>query len=138
MDIIQKIQEAHRNLLPEYLGIKVTSASKEEVTGTLEIKEQLCTIGGIIHGGAVMTLADTMGAICAFLNLPPNSKTGTIESKTNLVRSGKLGDTITAQSKLLNKGRTLMLCYTEVRDSSEQLLAVVTQSQIIIYTEENE
>ena len=79
-----------------------------------------------------MAFADTMGAICAFLNMPPNSKTTTIESKTNLIRPGKLGETLTARSKLLNKGRTLTLLYTEVQDSQEKLVAVVVQTQIVI------
>ena len=130
-DIIKMIQEAHSNLLPGYLGMQVIKATTEEVVGILEIKENLCTIGQIAHGGAIMAFADTMGAICTFLNMPPNSKTTTIESKTNLIRPGKLGDTLTAKSKLLNKGRTLMLLYTEVVDSQKQLLAVVIQTQLI-------
>ena len=79
-----------------------------------------------------MAFADTMGAICAFLNLPPNSRTTTIESKTNMIRPGRLGEALTAKSKLLNKGRTLMLLYTEVQNSQEQLVAVVIQTQMII------
>lgn len=134
MEIVKAIKEVHKNLLPGYLGIELIEASTEKVVGNLEIKEHHCTIGEIAHGGVVMSLADTMAAVCAFLNLPPNSRTNTIESKTNLIRPGKLGDTITARSKLLSKGRTLMLCYTEVFDSKERLLAVVTQSQIVIST----
>lgn len=130
-DIVKMIQEAHGNLLPGYLGMQVIKATTEKVVGTLEIKENLCTIGNVAHGGAIMAFADTMGAICAFLNLPPNSRTTTIESKTNLIRSGKLGETLTARSKLLNKGRKLLLLYTEVQDSQEQLVAVVIQTQII-------
>jgi uncharacterized protein (TIGR00369 family) len=131
-DIIKMIQEVHSNLLPGYLGMQVTKATTEEVVGILEIKENLCTIGNIIHGGAIMAFADTMGAICAFLNMPPNSRTTTIESKTNLIRPGKLGETLTARCKLLNKGRTLMLLYTEVQDCQGKLLAVVMQTQIVI------
>ena len=114
-----------------YLGMQVIKATTEEVVGTLEIKENLCTIGNVAHGGAIMAFADTMGAICAFLNLPPNSRTTTIESKTNLIRSGKLGETLTARSKLLNKGHTLMLLYTEVQDSQGKLVAVVIQTQFV-------
>ena len=131
-NIIKMIQEVQSNLLPGYLGMQVIKATQEEVIGTLEIKENLCTIGEVAHGGAIMAFADTMGAICAFLNMPPNSKTTTIESKTNLIRPGKLGETLTARSKLLNKGRTLMLLYTAVQDSQEKLVAVVVQTQIVI------
>jgi uncharacterized protein (TIGR00369 family) len=131
-DIIKMIQEVHSNLLPGYLGMQVIKATAEEVVGTLEIKENLCTIGEVAHGGAIMAFADTMGAICAFLNMPPNSRTTTIESKTNLIRPSKLGETLTARCKLLNKGRTLMLLYTEVQDSQGKLVAVVIQTQIVI------
>jgi 1,4-dihydroxy-2-naphthoyl-CoA hydrolase len=133
-NIIKMIQAAHSNLLPGHLGMQVIKATTEEVVGTLEIKENLCTIGEVAHGGAIMAFADTMGAICSFLNMPPNSRTTTIESKTNLIRSGKLGETLTARSKLLNKGRTLMLLYTEIQDSQEQLIAVVIQTQFVIQT----
>ena len=134
MEMIEAITEFHKNLLPGYLGIELKEASAEKVVGSLEVKQHHCTLGDTVHGGVVMSLADTMGAICAFLNLPPNSRTSTIESKTNLIRTGKLGDTITARTKLLNKGRMLMLCYTEVFNSKEQLLAVVIQTQIVIDT----
>ncbi|MGA3281280.1 MAG: PaaI family thioesterase [Smithella sp.] len=130
-DTVKMIQEALSNLLPGYLGMQVIKATTEEVVGSLEIKENLCTIGQIAHGGTIMAFADTMGAICTFLNMPPNSTTTTIESKTSLIRPGKLGDTLTANSKLLNKGRTLMLLYTEVLDSQKQLVAVVIQTQLI-------
>jgi uncharacterized protein (TIGR00369 family) len=131
-DIVKMIQEAHSNLLPGYLGMQVIKATTEEVVGTLEIKENLCTIGEVVHGGAIMAFADTMGAICAFLNMPPNSRTTTIESKTNLIRPGKLGEILTARCKLLNKRRTLMLLYTEIQDSRRKLIAVVMQTQIVI------
>jgi uncharacterized protein (TIGR00369 family) len=130
-DTVKMIQEALSNLLPGYLGMQVIKATTEEVEGILEIKENLCTIGQIAHGGTIMAFADTMGAICTFLNMPPNAKTTTIESKTSLIRPGKLGDTLTAKSKLLNKGRTLMLLYTEVLDSRKQLVAIVIQTQLI-------
>jgi 1,4-dihydroxy-2-naphthoyl-CoA hydrolase len=133
-NIIKMIQEAHSNLLPGYLGMQVTKATTEEVTGILEIRENLCTIGQIAHGGAIMAFADTMGAICAFLNMPPNARTTTIESKTNLIRPAKLGEILTAKCKLLNKGRTLMLLYTEVQDSQAKLVAEVLQTQIVIRT----
>ena len=77
-------------MLPGYLGMQVIKATTEEIVGTVEIKKNLCTIGNVAHGGAIMAFADTMGAICAFLNMPPNSRTTTIESKTNLIRSGQV------------------------------------------------
>ena len=112
--------------------MKITSAREDEVSGTLTVQEHLCTIGGILHGGTIMALADTLGAVGAFLNLPAGARTSTVESKTNFLRAAKVGETVHGTSRLLNKGRTLMLWQTEVRDSQQRLIAVTSQSQIII------
>ena len=89
-------------------------------------------MGDILHGGAIMSVADNLGAIGAFLNLPPNARTSTVESKTNFLKAAKLGETVTGVSRLVNKGRTLMLWQTELHDSQDRLIAVVSQSQIIL------
>jgi 1,4-dihydroxy-2-naphthoyl-CoA hydrolase len=72
-------------------GVELTSATPDEVRGRMEWREDRCTTGGILHGGALMTLADTVGAVCAFLNLPAGAFTATIESKTNFLRAVRSG-----------------------------------------------
>jgi 1,4-dihydroxy-2-naphthoyl-CoA hydrolase len=131
-DAAGQIQASMRDTLPGYLGIEIDSVAPEQVAGHLTVTNQLCTAGEIMHGGTIMALADTLGAVGAFLNLPPGARTSTVESKTNFVRAARLGDTVSAVSRLLNKGRTLMLWQTEVRDGEARLVALVTQSQIIL------
>jgi len=118
--------------LPGHLGMKFTAASPQEVAGELTVAEHLCTIGGILHGGAIMAFADTLGAVGAFLNLPAGARTSTVESKTNFLRPAPIGETVSGVSRLVHKGRTLMLWQTEIRDSRQRLIAVVSQSQIVI------
>jgi 1,4-dihydroxy-2-naphthoyl-CoA hydrolase len=132
MDLVEQIGASLASGLPGHLGMKLTGVRADEVTGELTVVEHLCTVGGVLHGGAIMALADTLGAIGAFLNLPPGARTSTVESKTNFLRTAKVGETVVATSRLLNKGRTLMLWQTEMRDAQQRLIALVSQSQIIL------
>jgi len=129
---VEQINEAFAGLLPGYLGMKVESAASDVVVGSLVVEEKLCTTGDILHGGAMMTLADTLGAVVAFLNMAPNTRTNTVESKTNFLKAAKIGTKVTATCKLVNKGRTMALLMTEIRDHDNRLLAVVSQSQIML------
>jgi 1,4-dihydroxy-2-naphthoyl-CoA hydrolase len=131
MTIIAQINEAMAGQLPGHLGINIESAGLDEVVGTLTVEEKLCTTGGILHGGT-MALADTLGAVGTFLNLPPNTRTSTVESKTNFLRPARMGTKVIATCRPVNRGRTLMLWSTEVRDAEGNLMAVVSQSQIVI------
>lgn len=132
MKLEEQINQALATLLPGHLGIRIEKASPEEVIGSLAVEERLCTYGGTLHGGSIMALADTLGGVGAFLNLPPGTRTSTVESKTNFVRAAKIGTKVTATSRLLHKGRTLLLWQTEVRDSEGKLLALVSQSQMVV------
>ena len=112
-------------------GVEVTAATAEEVRGRLAWAADRCTSAGILHGGAVMTLADTLGAICAFLNLPPGAGTSTIESKTNFfapVRSGH----VDAVTRPLHVGRRTIVVQTDVRDATGRRVAQVTQTQAVL------
>lgn len=116
------------------LGIEINSASKTKVIGTLEWAEERTTAGGILHGGALMTLADSVGAVCAFLNLPKGAGTSTVSSSTvflGAVRSGKL----TATARPLHVGRSTIAVATELRDDEDKLIAQVTQSQAVLSAE---
>ncbi len=95
--------------------------------------ERLCTASGILHGGAVMSLADTAGAVLAFSNLPPGAlATTTIESKTNLFAAVRSGATLTATAVVIHAGRTTIVVETEVRDHTGRLVAKTTQTQAIL------
>lgn len=112
-------------------GVEVKTAAPDEVIGALTWSPERCTAGGVLHGGALMTLADTIGALCAFLNLPPGAATSTIESKTNLFRAVREG-AVTATARPLHVGRTTIAVQTEVRDDAGKLVAVTTQTQAVL------
>ena len=132
MSIVEQIEAAGAKLLPGHLGVELIDATPECVTGRMVVEERVCTVGSILHGGAIMAFADSLGATGAFLNLPEGAMTTTVESKTNFLRAAKRGATVTGESRLVNKGRTLMLWQTEIRDESDRLIAIVSQSQIIL------
>ncbi|HKV88437.1 MAG TPA: PaaI family thioesterase [Candidatus Dormibacteraeota bacterium] len=114
------------------LGISAEAYAQERVVLTLEWRPELCTTGGILHGGVIMALADSAGGACALLNLPPDaSGTATIESKTNFLGAVRAG-TVTAASTPLHRGGTTIVVETEVRDARERLVAKVTQTQIVL------
>ena len=112
-------------------GIEVTTATKESVVGTMAWAPERCTAAGIMHGGALMTLADTIGALVAFLNLPHGAATSTIESKTNLFRAVREG-TVTATATPLHVGRTTIAVQTEVRDDAGKLVSLTIQTQAVL------
>src|SRR3954452_6819276 len=115
-----------RDLMPlaATLGITLEEATPDLVRGRLEWRPELCTAGGILHGGALMALADSCGAVCAFLNLPDGAAgTTTIESKTNLLRAVREG-VVTATTTLLHRGRTLAVLETELLDGNSKLVAM--------------
>jgi 1,4-dihydroxy-2-naphthoyl-CoA hydrolase len=114
------------------IGIEGIAAAPDEVRARVEFAEQLCTAGGILHGGLLMALADSTGAWCAFLNMPQDgSGTTTIESKTNFLRAVR-GGHVEAVSRPLHVGRTVVVVDTELRDADDRLAARVTQTQAVL------
>jgi 1,4-dihydroxy-2-naphthoyl-CoA hydrolase len=113
------------------LGLEVTDASAGEVRGALAWAEERCTAGGIMHGGALMGLADTLGGVCAFLNLPQGATTATIESKTNFFRAVR-GGTVTGVTRPLHVGRSFIVVQTDLTDDDGRRVAQVTQTQAVL------
>lgn len=113
------------------LGVSLDAASPDEVRGRMAWSEDTCTTAGLLHGGALMAAADTVGAVCAFLNLPPGAGTSTIESKTNFFRGVREGEVHTV-SRPLHVGRTTIAVQTELRDDRGKLVALVTQTQAVL------
>lgn len=113
------------------LGIEIDGAAPERVTGRLAWAADLCTTAGLLHGGALMALADSLGGICAFLNLPEGAGTATVSSSTNLMRGVREGE-VSAEARPLHVGRTVIVVQTELRDSDRRLVAQVTQTQAVI------
>jgi 1,4-dihydroxy-2-naphthoyl-CoA hydrolase len=116
----------------ETLGLEVLAAAPDEVRARLPWEERLCTAGGILHGGVLMSLADAAGALCAFLNLPEGSTgTATIESKTNFFRAVRDGH-VDARSRPLHRGRTTIVVETDLHDAAGKHVARVTQTQAVL------
>jgi uncharacterized protein (TIGR00369 family) len=115
------------------VGIELLEATPQVVRGRLEWSPERCTAGGLMHGAAVMALADSCGGVCAFLNLPEGATgTSTIESKTNFLRAVREG-ALTATTRPLHTGRTLTVIETELTLDDGSLAAKVTQSQAFHY-----
>ncbi len=122
-----------RELMPfaSLLGIEIDKASPQHVTGRLTWKPELCTTGGLLHGGALMALADSLGGVCAYLNLPPGCGTATISSATNMLRGVREGE-VRAETQPLHVGRTVIVVQTDLRDAGDRLVAQVTQTQAVL------
>jgi uncharacterized protein (TIGR00369 family) len=114
------------------LGLELLDSGPEEVRARLAWEERLCTAGGILHGGALMGLADAVGGYCAFLNLPEGAAgTATIESKTNFFRAVREGH-VHARSRPLHRGRTTIVVETDLFDDGDKHVARVTQTQAVL------
>jgi uncharacterized protein (TIGR00369 family) len=114
-----------------FCGIELGEATAENVTGSLPWSEDKCTLGGALHGGVIMTLADSLGALCAFMNLPEGATTSTIESKTNFFRGVRTGQ-VHARSHPLHVGRSTIVVQTDVTDDAGKRVAQVTQTQAVL------
>ena len=113
------------------VGVELVSAAPEEVRGRLDWTAERCTMNGVLHGGVLMCLADTLGAICALLNLRPGEGTSTIESKTNFFRAVRDGG-VEAVTRPLHVGRTTVVVQTDLFDGQGRRVAQVTQTQAVL------
>jgi len=115
----------------DLLGIEVRRITPERVEAELKVREDLCTRPAVLHGGAVMALADTLGALATVQNLPEGTWTTTIESKTNFFAAVPLGDVARAECTPLHRGRTTMVWQTRITRGDGRLAAIVTQTQLV-------
>ncbi len=129
---VAQLQERIDTLFPGLLGLKLVEVEAERILGTLAVRAELCTSGESLHGGAYMAFADTLGALGTIVNMPKGARTTTIESKTNFMGAAPLGSTITGEATPLHRGKTTQVWQTQIRDENGKLLAVVTQTQMII------
>lgn len=130
----EQLTKTVRDAMPytETLGVEMLAATPDEVRGRVAWEERLTTAAGLLHGGVLMGLADSVGAFCAYLNLPDGSSaTATIESKTNFFGAVRQG-TVRARSRPLHRGRTTIVVETDLYDSSDRHVARTTQTQAIL------
>ena len=115
------------------LGIEIVEASATRVVGKLLVRPELCTTGGTLHGGAVMSFADSLGAIGAFLSLPEGAKTTTtLESKTNFLSAAKAGTTVTGEATPVHSGKRTGVWQTKITGEDGKAIALVIQTQMVL------
>jgi 1,4-dihydroxy-2-naphthoyl-CoA hydrolase len=114
------------------MDVRFVEADRERVVASLIVREDLCTAGHIIHGGALMAFADTLGAAATGLNLPAGAGTTTLESKTNFLSAGPLGTTLVATATPIHRGRRTQVWQTRIETSEGKLVAIVTQTQMVL------
>ena len=126
-----RMAEQWKGTLVDLLGIKIVEASPERVVAQLMIRDDLKTVGGVLHGGTLMAFADTIGAVATVLNLPPGAGTTTLESKTNFFAAGRSG-AVRAEATPLHRGKRTMVWQTRVTDESGRLLSLTIQTQMVL------
>jgi 1,4-dihydroxy-2-naphthoyl-CoA hydrolase len=125
---------AHTMPFAKLMGVEVTEASVERIAATLLVRDELCTAGGILHGGAVMALADSLGAIGSFLALPEGAVgTTTIESKTNFLGAARVGSTVHAETTPVHRGKRTSVWQTKITSDNGKAVALVIQTQMALF-----
>lgn len=132
MHSIASIQQLLEPLFPGLMGVRLVELTPERVVGELRVRAVLCTAGHILHGGAYMAFADTLGAIGTVLNLPKGKRTTTTDSSTKFIGAAKLDTTVVGECTALHRGRTTMVWQTAIRSAEGKLCAVVTQTQLVL------
>jgi|SRR5580704_2758570 1,4-dihydroxy-2-naphthoyl-CoA hydrolase len=118
----------------ELLGIEFTSADKDRVVAELTVRADLCTSPSVMHGGAIMAFADTLGAAGTILNLPPGAGTTTLESKTNFIAGAPRGARLIGEALPVHRGRRTQVWTTRITTQEGRLIAIVTQTQMVLKT----
>ncbi|KAB2919682.1 MAG: PaaI family thioesterase [Hyphomicrobiaceae bacterium] len=132
MALAHDIQKRIQPLFPGLMGVEIKEATPDRIVATMLVRPDLCTAGGICHGGAYMALADTVGAVGTIVNLPAGARTTTIESKTNFLGAAAVNTRVTAESAPLHRGKTTQVWQTMIRNEAGKLCAVVTQTQMVL------
>jgi uncharacterized protein (TIGR00369 family) len=131
MDPLVRINET-RLPFAELLGIEFVDASPDKIVAEMTVRDDLCTVPAVLHGGAVMAFADTLGAVGTILNLPQGAGTTTIESKTNFVAPAPVGTRVVGEATPIHRGRRTMIWQTRIATREGRLVALVTQTQLVL------
>lgn len=129
---IASMQQRIAPMFPGLMGVELKVLELERVVAALLVRPDLCTAGGIMHGGAYMAFADTLGAVGTVLNLSDGKKTTTTDSSTKFIAGAKVGTVVVGESLPLHRGRSTMVWQTTIKNDQGKLCAVVTQTQLIL------
>jgi uncharacterized protein (TIGR00369 family) len=114
------------------MGVRITALAPDRVSAEMHVRPDLCTAGGILHGGAYMAFADTLGAVGTVINMPQGKRTTTTDSSTKFIGGARVNTTVTAECVALHRGRTTMVWQTTINSAEGKLCAVVTQTQLVL------
>lgn len=122
------------NIMPlaRLMGIRLVEQSPDRVVAEMTVREDLCTTNSILHGGAYMAFADTIGAVATVLNLPPGAGTTTVESKTNFISAIRAGEIARAECTPVHRGKTTQVWTTRILRPDGKLAAIITQTQMVL------
>jgi uncharacterized protein (TIGR00369 family) len=129
---VEQLQKLLQPLFPGLMGVEIQEAAQDRIVASMLVRPDLCTGGNVCHGGAFMAFADTVGAVGTVMNLAPDTRTTTIESKTNFMSTAAVNTRITAESIPLHRGKTTHVWQTTIRNEAGKLCAVVTQTQMVL------
>lgn len=132
MITVEAMQKMLGPLLPGLMGVELVEMAPDRVLARMEVRPDLCTAGGILHGGAYMAFADTLGAVGTVINLAEGKRTTTTDSSTKFIGSARVGTVVTGEAIALHRGRTTQVWQTQIRASDGKLCAVVTQTQLVL------
>jgi 1,4-dihydroxy-2-naphthoyl-CoA hydrolase len=132
MPTAAELEKLLQPLFPGLMGVEIEVMAPEKIVAGMTVRADLCTAGGVCHGGALMAFADTVGAVGTVANLPAGARTTTIESKTNFMGAARVQTRVTAESVPLHRGRTTQVWQTTIRSEDGKLVAVVTQTQMVL------
>ena len=132
MPDIATVQQMLDPLFPGLMGVRLLELAPDRVLAEMPVRADLCTGGAILHGGAHMAFADTLGAVGTVVNLGPGQRTTTTDSSTKFIAGAKLGSTVTGECVALHRGRTTQVWQTMIRNVDGKLCAVITQTQLIM------
>jgi len=132
VSLLESVRQILQPLFPGLLGIELGEVTPERVLATMQVRPDMCTTGEVLHGGAIMAFADTLGAVATFVNLPKGARTTTIESKTNFLGAAPVGTRVSGECTPFHRGRTTMVWQTLVKAQSGKLCAVITQTQMVL------
>ena len=130
MDLLTRLT---REPLPfaRLLGIEIVTLLPDKVVGEMSVREELCTVPAVLHGGAIMAFADTLGALGTIANLAEGQRTATIESKTNFIGAAPVGSRVVGEATPLHRGRQTMVWQTRIATTDGKQVAIVTQTQLV-------
>lgn len=126
------IQNLIDPLFPGLMGVRLVEATADRMVAEMEVRPDLCTVGGILHGGAAMAFADTLGAVGTVMNLAADKRTTTTDSSTKFIAGARVNTVVVGECVALHRGRTTMVWQTSIRNDLGKLCVVVTQTQLVL------